>query len=328
MITTQQKHEIGRLLNLELNNLGSWTRVANKVKVNQNTVRYNMTDPDKWFNVSDRMWADVAAKLGYKLGETPWQLVPTTNTQVMFELLNKAQNEQLFTAISHEAGQGKTAGVSMYMQEKDAVFYVECEESWSHKRFVQRIAETLGLRVESYNVSDLTDMIVNALKQKAALTRPLLIIDEANKLKPMSLRFFIPLYNKLHDDIGCVIIGAHDLRRHMESGVRRDARGFDELESRFGRAYMPLYGILEADVAAICTANGLKDKELHRKIWERMQPEKTQIGGRYVWISKQDLRVLQQAVKHERAAMIAKATSKEITVLETAMGGLEEWAAA
>ena len=322
MITTQQKHEIGRMLQLEFSNLGSWVRLANKVKVNQNTVRYNMTDPEKWVNVSDRMWADVANKLGYKLTESPWALVPTTNTMVMFELLDRAQNEQLFTAISHEAGQGKTAGVSMYMQQKDAVFYVECEESWSHKRFVQKIAETLGLRTENYNVSDLTDMIVGYLKQKAATTRPLLIVDEANKLKPMSLRFFIPLFNKLQDEIGMVIIGAHDLQKHIQSGVRRDARGFDELESRLGRAYMPLVGIFQADVVAICNANGLTDKGAHQKIWERLEPQRVEIHGRYVWVSKQDLRVLKQAVKHERAAMIAKATSKGITELETQMGGV------
>ncbi|GAB3735071.1 AAA family ATPase [Spirosoma lituiforme] len=301
MITDTQKHEIARLLEIEAEQLGSWPRVATKVGANHITVRYNMTDPAKWHLVSDQMWAKVAIKLGYKINESAWHLVPTTNTLVMMELLDRAQNDQLFTAISHEAGQGKTAGVQMYKLSHDAVFYVECEESWSHKKFVQKLAETLGLRVERYSISDLTDMIVSFLKQKATTTRPLLIVDEANKLKPSSLRLFIPLFNKLQDEVGMVLIGAHDLKKHIQAGVRRDSRGMDELESRLGRSYMPLVGIFETDVVAICKANGLTDERAQARVWQKMQPERVMVGGKYAMMSKHDLRVLKQAVKHERA---------------------------
>ncbi|RIV21352.1 ATP-binding protein [Fibrisoma montanum] len=323
MITDLQKSEIGRLLEIESGRLGGWRQVANKLGVNQVTIRYNMVEREKWHLVSDQMWARVAHKLGYKLNEERWNWVSTTNTNVMFELLERAQFESLFTCISHDAGHGKTTGALMYTLQKEAVFYLECEESWSHKRFVQKIAETLGVRTERYNVSDLTDLIVSVLKQRAATARPLLIIDEANKLKPSSLRLFIPLYNKLHDEVGMVLIGAHDLKRHIQAGVRRDARGFDELESRLGRAYMPLVGIFRQDVVAICNANGLKNPDAQERVWLHLNPRKESIRGKYVWVADRDYRVLQQAIKHERVRAQEKATKKELapTEMEADMGG-------
>ena len=315
MITDTQKIEIGRLIVLEQADLGGWKQAAKKLQVNEVHLRYNMQERDKWPNVSDKMWVKMAAKLNYKLTENDWQLVVTTNTSVMMTLLDRAQNEQLFTAISHEAGQGKTTGVHMYREDHEAVFYVECEESWSHKRFVQKLAETLGVRYEGLNISDLTDQIVAFLKKRAVKTRPLLIVDEANKLKPASLRLFIPLFNHLQDEVGMVLIGAHDLKKQIQAGVRRDGRGFDELESRLGRSYMPLVGIFQHDVQAICAANGLTDTAAQERIWARMQPTKITINGKYEWVSKQDLRVLKQAVKHERAVAMNKLTEAPAPVV-------------
>ncbi|GAB2586322.1 AAA family ATPase [Spirosoma areae] len=323
MVTDVQKIEIGRLIEIEAERHNGWQRAANKLGVNQTHLRYNMRDPDKWYLVSDEMWVKVAGKLNYNLNDAGWSLVKTTNTSIVMEVLDRAQNEQLFMALSHDAGHGKTAGVRMYMMEKMGVFYVECEESWSHKRFVQKLAETLGLRVERYCVSDLTDMIINILRDKAATIRPLLVIDEANKLKPSSLRLFIPLFNKLQDQVGMVLIGAHDLKKHIQNGVRRDGRGFDELESRLGRSYISLAGIFEQDVIAICNANGLTDTKAQERIWDRLRPRRIEIEGKYYWVSSQDLRVLKQAVKHEKAAMQVAAAQKALapTHLESTMGG-------
>lgn len=323
MITTEQKTEIGRLVVLLAHDLG-WQKTAARLGVNQVTARYNVTDPEKWPLVSDKMWVRIGEKLGYKFTESAWHLTQTTNTRIMCELLDRAQNEQLFMAISHPAGEGKSTGVMLYRLEHEAVFYIECEESWSHRQFVWKMAETLGVQTLRSNISLLTDEIVAFLKQKASRTRPLLIVDEANKLKPSSLRLFIPLFNKLQDEVGMVLIGAHDLKRHIQAGVRRDSRGFDELESRLGRSYMQLAGIFEGDVRNICAANGVADGAVQQRIWQRMKPIRKEFGGRYEWVASQDLRVLKQAVKHERLRLVESVTEgrepRPITEMEADMG--------
>ncbi|WP_080058947.1 ATP-binding protein [Spirosoma aerolatum] len=325
MVTEQQKHQIARLIELEAERQGSWQRAATRLGANQVTLRYNMQQPELWNKVSEAMWVKVAGKLEYNLNDEGWHLVKTQNVKIMMNILDRAQNEQLFMAVSHPAGHGKTAGIRMYRQEKYGVFYVECEESWSHKRFVQKLAEELGISVERYSVSELTDMIVDVLRDKASTTRPLLIIDEANKLKPSSLRLFIPLFNKLQDQIGMVLVGAHDLKRIILNGVRRDARGMDELASRLGRSFVDLQGIFEQDVKAICNANGLTDSAAQQRIWQRLMPTRQEINGKYYWVATQDLRVLKQAVKHEKATLRLAAQGNDgklnPTEMESAMGG-------
>ena len=309
MITIENKTEIGRRIMMLKADLGSWEKASTRLGVNNVHARYNMTDPKKWVNVSDSMWVKVANKLGVALSENPWQLVETTNSRQMHEYLYRAQNERLFMAISHQAGQGKSAGVIIYQLYHEAVFYVECEESWSHKQFVLKLAESLAIPVGGIgqNVAVLTDEIVAALKRRSATARPLLVVDEANKLKPSSLRLFIPLFNKLQGQVGMVLIGAHDLKKQIQAGVRRDARGFDELESRLGRTYWPLVGIFEQDVREICEANGVADVADQELIWKRMQPDRKAIGGAYQWVATQDLRTLQQAIIHTRLARIEQA---------------------
>ena len=311
--------------------MGGWAKAAKRLGISEANARYNMTDPTKWFNVSTRLWVKVASTLGVPLTETPWQLTETTNSRIMAEYLQRAQREKLFMAISHQAGQGKSAGVAMYQMEHEAVFYIECAESWSHKQFVLRLAETLAIDTSGVgqNVAILTDEIIRFLKMRAANSYPLLVVDEANKLKPSSLRLFIPLFNALQTQVGMVLIGAHDLKKQIQGGVRRDARGFDELESRLGRTYWPLVGIFEQDVRDICEANGITDQDDQDSIWNRMQPDKRVVNGQYHWVANQDLRTLNQAIIHKRVAILEKAgqpttaPQRELmpTDMEAVMGG-------
>ena len=302
MITNLQKKQVADRLIEESVRLGSWAKVATYVNANIATVSRNMAKEENWGNVSDAMWAKVAGVLGISLSTQEWQYAETTNVQIMRSVLKNAQENALFMAVSHTAGHGKTAGCNLFRQDdtQGAVFYIECQESWSHKRFVEKLAELCGIRTGKATVADLLEQITNFFHRKTAEARPILIIDEANKLKPSSLRLIIPLYNELQDEIALVIIGAHDLRDHIKRGVRRDVRGYDEMESRLGRSYMPLYGILKSDVVAVCAANGVSDQAKQELIWNEMKPAQQAINGRYVNVATEDYRRLKLLIKSER----------------------------
>lgn len=298
MITPEQKRMIAAKLNEERLALGSWKAVGRKAEANEVTVRYNMQEPDKWHLVADRKWLSVALALGLSFQSTGWQLVETTNTRIMTRLLADAQREAMFMAISHKAGQGKSASIGLYKSgdENGATYVLECEESWSHKLFLQKLAQTLGVDTEGLTVSAMTDEIVAFFKRRSAQVDPLLVLDEANKLKPSSLRLIIPLYNKLRGQMGLVIVGADDLERHIKSGVKRQVRGYDELDSRLGRKFMHLVGATEADVRAICAANGLVDTAVQAELWRSMRPDRVPIDGKYVELVQDDLRRLERLV--------------------------------
>lgn len=303
MINAEQKRAIGVALLDAFNALGSWKAVGRKVGANDVTVRYNMVDPVKWHNVSDKKWLSVGTALGLSINAPTWNLVDTRNTQMMRAMLADAQEQAMFLAISHRAGQGKSASIGLHKQGDDTggTYVLECEESWSHKLFLQKLAGTLGIAVDGLTVSGLTDEIVFFFKRRSAQVNPLLILDEANKLKPSSLRLIIPLYNKLKGDMGLVIVGADDLERHIKNGVRRDVRGYDELDSRLGRKFMHLYGTTIDDVRAICAANGVTDQLAQETIWQEMRPERIKnTEGKYIDLVQDDLRRLERTILSRR----------------------------
>jgi hypothetical protein len=105
------------------------------------------------------------------------------------------------------------------------------------------------------------------------LDNPILVIDEADKLKPSAFRKLIPLYNQTEYKMGCLLAGTENLKKEIARGVRSNTKGFDEIDSRLGRTYIDLPGATEQEVADICTANGL-DEYQAETIWNEVEKVK------------------------------------------------------
>jgi hypothetical protein len=52
----------------------------------------------------------------------------------------------------------------------------------------------------------------------------------------------------------------------MELGILRQKKGYDELESRIGRQFVPLREVTSAEVAEICRVNGLQSSTSINKV--------------------------------------------------------------
>lgn len=139
---------------------------------------------------------------------------------------------------------------------------------------------------------------------------PVLIIDEADKLKPAAFRKLIPLYNRTEHRLGCVLAGTENLHKEIARGVRNNTKGYDEIDSRLGRSYIELPGATEQDVKEICTANGLDDATADR-IWnavdkiKQLRESNQQTGRdprRRTCFFCEDLRRLMRLVKREQIA--------------------------
>ena len=51
------------------------------------------------------------------------------------------------------------------------------------------------------------------------------------------------------------------IQKRMERGLKADRKGYEELYSRIGRRFVPLSGVTEYEVNAICRNNGLSDEK-------------------------------------------------------------------
>lgn len=300
-MTNLQKNEIIQLIQDEKERMGSYAKVATKCEVSTATI-------SQMINLNhDLIKAEMWIKVGSALGKTntEWQIAETLGYKKVTNICNDAKNEGLFMIISDQAGIGKTSSLKTYqsIHADDAVIYLQCRE-WAKREFLTELCKCLGIDPGKYYIHiDKLGMKVVEYFQQRADKKPLLIIDEADKLRDSALRWFIHLYNEMEDKMGCIISGTENLSKRIKDGVRLRRLGFDEIESRFGRTYLHLIGATMNDTRLICSANGIIDKEMHTKIFTECGPVKkvlkSQDGSQEIKVVE-DLRRMKRVIKRER----------------------------
>lgn len=296
MLLMAQKSEIMALVLTEKERLGSLKAVSTKCGVSEATVSQVVNH--NWDQIADKMWLKIAAALEWK--PEGWQMVETTNYRMLTQVFQDAKDQSLWMAVSHPAGSGKTAAGRSFaaLYGRDGVFYVQARE-WTRRSLMLELCRTLGIAVHGGSITAevMFDLVVGYFQQRA-WQKPLLIIDEADKLKAEALRMLIPLFNELEDKLALVIMGTENLERDISIGVQWQKKGFDEIHSRFGRAFIHLLGCTYKDVQAICEANGITDPETQRTIWKECLPVRENVQGRFVEMVN-DTRRIRRAILRE-----------------------------
>lgn len=295
-MTQHQKIEIVALVEAEKLRLGSFAKVAKKCGVSEATI--SQMKRHNWDLIATDMWNRVATALGYR--PEGWQVVETTNSRIIWQHLYNAKKESFFVPIAHRAGSGKTASLKGFevANRDNGVFYLSCRE-WTKKEFLISLARNFGIDAVSQAMStDALLMSVVAFFKSRRSRLPLLILDEADKLKGSALRTLIVLYNECEDGLGVVIAGTDHLEKQMRADARHNRKGADELVSRFGRRFVHLVGSTRQDVQAICKANGIHDASTIRALFNECEPVKRMAGNTSVEVVE-DLRRVKRAILRE-----------------------------
>lgn len=290
--------------------LGSQSKVAEKIGV-------SITSLSLWLNGkygadTGKMDAKIAAALGYQ--EDGWQVVTSiTNYRKIEFVVNSCKQESMWMAISNKAGSGKTQTLE-HLFNRDltgSIIFIQAEE-WNARQFLVELAErTCGVPKRSYtDIPTLLKLITEYLNRLAA-DKPLLIIDEADKLRPAALRKLIPIYNRTEHRLGCVLAGTENLHKEIARGVRNNLKGYDEIDSRLGRSFIDLPGATEQEVRDICLANRL-DETAASRVWNEVEKVKKitrvksktkgDVREKSVFLCE-DLRRLMRLIKKEQISM-------------------------
>ncbi len=268
-ITETQKLEIIDLIIDAGKVMGTDTAVANRCGVSAATI--SQMGKNQYVTKGDEMWRKVGAKLGWR--PAGWVVVDTTNIKACRSILEDAQKQALFIRIAEKAGSGKTTSITHFMANNKTanIYRIVCRD-WSKREFLNKLCQALGINQgQGYKSQDaLLETIINFFTVRKG--RPLLIIDQANSLKPSVLGFLIHLFNECEDKLGVIIAGTEHLRIDFERGVKYSRKGYDELDSRFGRSFVTLVGNTSRDTALICAANGIEDKEVQFQIFQACNP--------------------------------------------------------
>lgn len=252
--------------------LGSQAKVAEKCNISDTALSQYLNG--KYGANTDELDRKIASALSYR--ETDWQTVEgISNFQTIKYMFDSCKDASMWMAVSNRAGSGKTRTLE-YLFNQDvsgSVFLIQAEE-WNARQFLVKLAEkTCGVPTKGYvSIGMLLDKISDFFNGMQ-FDRPLLVIDEADKLKPAALRQLIPLYNRTQERLGCLLAGTENLKKEIRSGVRCNRKGYDEIDSRLGRTYVELKGANKSDVKLICTANGLDELQAAR-IWNEIEKVK------------------------------------------------------
>ena len=244
------------------------------------------------------MWQKVASKL--RVDFSGWQIAETRDFKTVYQVLNDAKKESLFIGFSDPAGKGKSAPQKVYSESHagEAVFFLRARE-WARKEFLDKLRLALGIEVKGVlSIDALGEKIIQFFQDRAS-SKPLLIIDEADKLKAPAIRFFIHLYNELEDKLGLVMFGTENLEKQIKAGVRLKRKGYDEIDSRFGRKYLKLMGCTKDCLRKICEVNGIRDKMTMSKIWNECKPISKTYAGQSIKVLT-DLRRVKRSVIREK----------------------------
>ncbi|MTK53323.1 ATP-binding protein [Paludibacter sp.] len=300
MLTQTQKNDILRLIEEEILRMGSAAQVAKKCVISETAL--SQLRKGVYAAKGDDIYSTIAVALGYDFGGGKWNIAETHDFRSVYMVLEDAKREALFIGISHKAGGGKTTPASVYLENNrtKGVYYLACKE-WSGREFLAKLAIEVGADMPKgiARKNDLLEAIAIAFKGKTNI-RPLLILDQANSLRPSALIALIHLYNELEDVLGCVILGTENLEQEIKRGVRFNKDGYDELDSRFGRNYLHLRGSSLEDTRKICAVNGIEEAETQLAIFNECNPVQHALeGGRTIKVIE-DIRRIKRVIKRER----------------------------
>lgn len=258
------KQEIISAVSAKLKKLGiSQNKAANMLNISGATLSNLLNG--KWTNVSEATWQNLARFVGY--GQE-WILAPIANYEKLMKICQDAQLNSRSVAVSHDAGMGKTATLKSYANNNPNVVYVQCEEYFTKKGFLVKLLTGLGVQDAHGSVEDLAERAVEAIGK---LSKPLIILDEADKLKDCVIQLYKTLYNKTEGFCGFVLCGTPNLRISIEKKAKRDKQGYKEILSRIGSVFIGLKEISAKDIRLICTHNGITEEAVIVEIIKNSQ---------------------------------------------------------
>lgn len=287
--------------------LGSISAVARKCNINVGALSTILNG--KYGANESAMLQKIARALDYR--ENNWNIVRKIhNYRTLETVFNDAKKESMWFCVSNKGGSGKTGTFEdlFNLDQTGTVTFIQAEE-WSARQFLMKLVEkTAGekaLEGGYKTIAQLTDIVAGYFNDMS-LERPILKIDEADKLRPAAKRTLIPLYNRTEDRLGVILSGTENLEKEMKQGVRLRKKGYDELESRFGRTYITLRGASQKEVFEICTANGLTNEDVHMRVWGELEKcakqttVKTATGTKDIMVEyAEDFRKIKRLIKRE-----------------------------
>lgn len=271
-----EKIDIANRLTDFVQRKGSQKKASVALDISNATI--SQIQANKWESISDEMWRKISAGVGGSSKE--WTLVEDVSlTTELLQLFRESQQLSLVFGITANAGSGKSATIAHYVATHENAFAISCNEYMEEKDFVLEIFKSMGREPNSTRIYPMTVELMDLLRKTKY---PVLILDEADKLKNKVLNFFITFYNQLEGICGINLIATSYLEKRIKTGAQNNVKGFREIYSRLGRKFVKLGEINYTDVLKICHANGVTDDKTIQTIFSECEADLRRVKKRII----------------------------------------------
>lgn len=219
-----------------------------------------------------------------------WKTAQTHTYGTMLTMLDTCKELGTWNLLCDHAAFGKSYPAEKFADDnKQNVVYIDCSFCATKSEFITEVAKRFGLeRTTTYNKlwADATDELL-------LLDNPLLILDEFGDVSDNVIPLMKGLYNKADMDdrtaLGVFHIGADNLRKKFEDGIRRRKPGYAEYWSRCGNKFLDLkmgikqeeyLKVLRQDIALIVDKNLPAELQAYRN--DVIQEAYATIGNRSI----------------------------------------------
>lgn len=262
-LSINEKNEVRDMLKTYCNRYPSQNKAAASLHgVSAGTISSILNG--KYENISDEMFRNIYSQVSTPHQAAGLQIVETTALHEIIAAMQDAQEWQDVTWVVGESGCGKTTAASVYQSSHKEVYTLLCSEDMKKGDFVRELAAVIGVNANGHNIREILSAIIARIIQ---MDSPLLIFDEGDKLNDLVFHYFITIYNQLKDKAGIIFLSTSYIEKRMESGLKHNKKGYQEINSRIGRKFYKISKNTANDVYAVCVANGIKeDKALENII--------------------------------------------------------------
>jgi DNA transposition AAA+ family ATPase len=263
-LSETEKKEIQFKLRIYVANFRSQKKAAHSLAdCSEATLICMLSDQDTcWDKISDAMWLNVSNQVSSLVDFN--KLVETENFKIVTAYLDTARQEGCTFALTGAGGYGKTYTAKWYhaMNRTKNVIYLECPENITKSIFLRKLLGQLGINGMGMGNYELMEVLVKEIRRISKKDeRPLIILDEVDKLPDPVLKYFITFYNEMNKLCGFVWLSTDTIEKRLERGRNGGKIGYQELFSRIGGRFIHLKQPTHDEITDICIANGITSKE-------------------------------------------------------------------
>lgn len=185
--------------------------------------------------IGDKYYVKIADAIGMiSECDQSWRHVDSVQYELILEELIDAKTRGMDKIIVGDTGCGKSYTVGQFFRLRpDYTYRVTVSNEHLLRHILNELGDTMNIKHNSDIVTKMNQIGRFMRKLKLERKQPIIIIDEAENLKPRALKAIKALYDRLDGYCPIVLIGTSHLTRMIDTLREKDEPGIPQLYRRF-----------------------------------------------------------------------------------------------